>query len=353
MNWNFFVDVFVCVIVMLIGMVQVIEDVFYIDVDGLVVLVEVESVQLFGFFFMMFNMKVELFDDVCVCQVLYYVFDMDKIIEIGMFGNVILVMLFLFEDYLNYYEVFMVYFYDLEKVEELLVEVGVFDFVIMLCMIDIGWVKEVVLFIKEFFDVIGIDIIFDISQFVLMYEKVDFGDYIVVIVFGDLLVFGVDFDLFMNWWYGENVWIQMCIVWVDFLEYVELCMLFDIVVIQEGEEQQEFWNQVYDLIFDQVVLYLLFYCKLFIVWSLQELVGFQLVFMIGLLFFDVGVVVKQYLFDRVGVCLFEECVFVILFLEGVVCVLYVLFCWLVIVVVVVDDFWYYVFGFFCDVVFVC
>ncbi|PJI53529.1 hypothetical protein CTI14_27205 [Methylobacterium radiotolerans] len=198
--------------------------------------------QSFGLLFMMFNTKAEPFDDVRVRQALHYALDMDKIIETGMLGNATPATSFLPEDYPNYHEASTVYSYDPEKAEELLEEAGVSDLAITLRMTDTGWVKEVAPLIKESLDAIGIDTTLDISQSASMYEKVDSGDYTVAIAPGDPSVFGVDPDLLMNWWYGENVWTQTRTAWADSPEYAELRTLLDTAVTQEGEEQQESWE---------------------------------------------------------------------------------------------------------------
>ena len=292
MNWNLLADASARVTAMSTGTVQAIEDVPYIDADGLAASAEVESVQSFGLLFIMFNTKAEPFDDVRVRQALHYALDMDKIIETGMLGNATPATSFLPEDYANYHEASTVYSYDPEKAEELLAEAGVSDLAITLRMTDTGWVKEVAPLIKESLDAIGIDTTLDISQSASMYEKVDSGDYTVAIAPGDPSVFGVDPDLLMNWWYGENVWTQTRTAWADSPEYAELRTLLDTAVTQEGEEQQESWNQAYDLISDQAVLYPLFHRKLPTAWSSQELVGFQPVPTTGLSFLDVGVAAK-------------------------------------------------------------
>lgn len=292
MNWNLLADASARVTAMSTGTVQAIEDVPYIDADALAASADVESVQSFGLLFMMFNTKAAPFDDVRVRQALHYALDMDKIIETGMLGNATPATSFLPEDYPNYHEASTVYTYDPDKAKELLDEAGVSDLAITLRMTDTGWVKEVAPLIKESLDAIGIDTTLDISQSASMYEKIDSGDYTVAIAPGDPSVFGVDPDLLMNWWYGENVWTQTRTAWADSPEYAELRTLLDTAVTQEGDEQQKTWDQAFDLISDQAVLYPLFHRKLPTAWSSQELVGFQPVPTTGLSFLDVGVAAK-------------------------------------------------------------
>lgn len=292
MNWNLLSDASARVTAMSTGTVQAIEDVPYIDVDALASSADVDSVQSFGLLFMMFNTKAAPFDDVRVRQALHYALDMDKIIGTGMLGNATPATSFLPETYPNYHEASTVYTYDPEKAKELLADAGVSDLSITLLTTDTGWVKEVAPLIKESLDAIGIDTTLDIGQSASMYEKVDAGDYTVAVAPGDPSVFGVDPDLLMNWWYGENVWTQTRTNWADSPEYAQLRTLLDTAVQQEGEEQQKTWDEAYDLLSDQAVLYPLFHRKLPTAWSSQELVGFQPVPTTGLSFLDVGVAAK-------------------------------------------------------------
>ena len=292
MNWNLLSDASARVTAMSTGTIQAMEDVPYIDVDSLASAADVESVQSFGLLFMMFNTKAAPFDDVRVRQAMHYALDMDKIIETGMLGNATPATSFLPETYPNYNEASTVYSYDPEKAEELLAEAGVDDLSITLLTTDTGWVKEVAPLIKESLDAIGIDTTLDIGQSASMYEKVDSGDYTVAIAPGDPSVFGVDPDLLMNWWYGENVWTQTRTNWADSAEYAELRTLLDDAVQQQGDEQQATWDKAYDLIADEAVLYPLFHRKLPTAWSSQELIGFAPVPTTGLSFLDVGVAAK-------------------------------------------------------------
>ncbi|WP_309104431.1 ABC transporter substrate-binding protein [Microbacterium sp.] len=292
MNWNLLADASARVTAMSTGTVHAIEDVPYIDVDALAASADVESVQSFGLLFMMFNTKAAPFDDVRVRQAMHYALDMDKIIETGLLGNATAATSFLPETYPNYHEASTVYTYDPDKAKDLLAEAGVSDLSITLLTTDTGWVKEVAPLIKESLDAIGIDTTLDIGQSASMYEKVDSGNYTVAVAPGDPSVFGVDPDLLMNWWYGENVWTQTRTNWADSPEYAELRTLLDGAVQQEGDEQQASWNDALDLIADEAVLYPLFHRKLPTAWNSQELVGFQPVSTTGLSFLDVGVAAK-------------------------------------------------------------
>lgn len=292
MNWNLLADPSARVTAMQSGTIQAMEDVPYIDVDALASAADVESVQSFGLLFMMFNTNAKPFDDPRVRQALHYALDMDKIIETGMLGNATAATSYLPENYPNYHKASTVYTYDPEKAKELLAEAGASDLSITLNTTDTGWVKEVAPLIKESLDAVGVKTTLEISQSAAMYEKVDSGDYTVAVAPGDPSVFGVDPDLLMNWWYGDNVWQKTRTGWSDSPEYAELTELLKTAVQQTGDEQQQTWNKAFDLLSEQAVIYPLFHRKLPTAWSSQQLVGFKPVPTTGLSFLDVGVAAK-------------------------------------------------------------
>lgn len=292
MNWNLLSDSAARVTAMSSGTIQAMEDVPYIDVDSLASTADVDSVQSFGLLFMMFNTNAAPFDDPRVRQAFFYALDMDKIIETGMLGNATAATSFLPENYTNYHEASTVYTYDPDKAEELLDEAGVSDLSITLLTTDTGWVKEVAPLIKESLDAIGVDVTLDVGQSAAAYAKVDSGDYTVMVAPGDPSVFGNDPDLLMKWWYGDNVWTNTRTNWADTEEYAKLSDLLDTAEQEQGDAQQETWNEAFDLLSEQAVLYPLFHRKLPTAWSSQELVGFQPVPTTGLSFLDVGVAAK-------------------------------------------------------------
>mgnify|MGYP003583202426 CR=1 FL=1 len=289
MNWNLLADSAARVTAMSSGTIQAMEDVPYIDVDTLAATADVESVHWFAVLFMMFHTQAPPFDDPRVRQAFFYALDMDKIIETGMLGNATAATSFLPDTYPNYNEASTVYSYDPDKAEELLDEAGVSDLSITLLTTDTGWVKEVAPLIKESLDAIGVDVTLDIGQSAAQYAKVDSGEYTVMVAPGDPSVFGSDPDLLMNWWYGANVWTQTRTHFADTPEYAELRELLDTAVQETGDAQQQTWNQAFDLIAEQAVLYPLFHRKLPTAWSSEQLVGFQPVPTTGLSFLDVGV----------------------------------------------------------------
>ena len=289
MNWNLLSDPAARVTALSSGTVHAIEDVPYIDLPALEGQVDAESVQSFGLLFMMFNTDKEPFDDPRVRQAFFYALDMDKIIETGLLGNAAPATGFLPKEHPNYNEASTVYTYDPEKAKALLAEAGVENLSINLLTTDTGWVSDVAPLIKEDLDAIGVDTTLDIGQSGGQYTKVDAGELDVMVAPGDPSVFGNDPDILMRWWYGDNVWSESRYRWNDTEEFAELSGLLDLAVQAEGEEQQELWNQAFDLISEEVPLYPLLHRQLPTAWDSGSLSGFAPVPLTGLSFLDVGV----------------------------------------------------------------
>ncbi len=288
--WNLLSDPAARVTAMSSGTVSAIEDVPYIDVPTLEGAVDVESVQSFGTLFMMFNTDLPPFDDVRVRQAFFYALDMDKIIDNGLLGNGAAATSFLPQSHPNYHEASTVYSYDPEKAKSLLAEAGVSDLSITLLTTDTGWFADIAPLIKENLDVIGVDTTLDIGQSGGQYTKVDNGDLQVMVAPGDPSVFGNDPDLLMRWWYGDNVWSQSRYRWNDDPKFAELQSILDAAVRTSGDEQQELWDEAFDLISTEVPLYPLLHRKLPTAWDGDTLSGFKPLPITGLSFLDAGLV---------------------------------------------------------------
>jgi peptide/nickel transport system substrate-binding protein len=290
MKWNLLSDPSARVTAMSSGTIHAMEDVPYIDVEALGNQgVRVEKAQSFGLLFMMFNTDKEPFDDPRVRQAFFYALDLDKIIDTGLLGNAAPATSFLPESHPNYHEASTVYTYDPERAKSLLQEAGVGNLSIKLTTTDTGWVQEMAPLLKESFDALGISTKLDIGDSAGQYSKVDAGQFDVMVAPGDPSVFGNDPDILMRWWYGDNVWPTSRYRWADEPEYKRLVELMDGAVRAEGQEQQEKWNQTFDLISEEVPLYPLFHRQLPTAWDDQALEGFEPVPMTGLSFLDVGV----------------------------------------------------------------
>ncbi|MCA5892214.1 ABC transporter substrate-binding protein [Isoptericola sp. NEAU-Y5] len=288
LQWDLLADPAARVTAQSSGTVSAIEDVPYIDVPTLEGQATVESVQSFGLLFMMFNTDEKPFDDARVRQAFFYALDMDKIIDTGMLGNAEAATSFLPKGHPSYNEASTVYTYDPQEAKDLLAEAGVKDLTIDLTTTDTGWVADVAPLIKEDLEAIGVKTSLDVGQSAGQYAKVDEGNFQVMVAPGDPSVFGNDADLLMRWWFGDNVWADRRYRWNDDPKFAELQELLDGAVQTGGDEQQELWNQAFDLISDEVPLYPLFHRKLPTAWATDELSGFTPLPVTGLSFLDVG-----------------------------------------------------------------
>ena len=150
----------------------------------------------------------------------------------------------------------MVYEYDQEKAKSLLEEAGVTPGTIELCITDNEQVQAMSVQVKEDLDALGFDVTINEQTSANTYTYIDGGgDFDLLLAPGDPSCFGNDPDLLMNWWYGDNVWMQSRARWSDSAEWAELTEMMNTALAQEGDEQQETWNKCFDFIADQCVLY--------------------------------------------------------------------------------------------------
>lgn len=289
MTWNLLADPAARVSAMQSKRVNAIEDVPYLNVDGLGRVVKTQSVQSFGLLFMMFNTSQKPFDDKRVRQAFFYAIDMDKLIANGMLGNAEAASSYVQKGHPDYVKAKTVYKHDPAKAKALLKEAGVSDLAITLLTTDTGWVKDVAPLIKEDLDAAGIATTLDIGQSAGQYKKVDNNQYQVMVAPGDPSVFGNDADLLLRWFYANNLWAQKRYRWNSGADFEKLQSLLDAGARESDPKKQlATWSQIYDLISDEVPLYPLLHRKLPTAWDPNALSGFQPISMTGLSFLDVG-----------------------------------------------------------------
>ena len=94
----------------------------------------------------------------------------------------------------------------------------------------------------------------------------------------------------MNWWYGDNTWTQKRTQWKGSEAYEQLQTLMNQAVQATGDEQQEIWNQCFDLIAQEVPLYPLFHRSVTTAYYADQLDGYEPIGTTGLNF--IGVTAK-------------------------------------------------------------
>lgn len=289
MTWNLLSDASARVSAMQSKRVNAIEDVPYLNVDGLSRVVSTKSVQSFGLLFMMFNTTAKPFDDKRVRQAFFHAIDIDKLIANGMLGNAEAASSYVQEKHPDYVKAKTVYKHDPKKAKALLAAAGVSDLQVTLLTTDTSWVKDVAPLIKEDLDAVGITTTLDIGQSAGQYKKVDNNEFQVMVAPGDPSVFGNDADLLLRWFYANNIWSQKRYRWNSGAEFDALQTLLDEGVRESDRKKQlATWSKIYDLVSDEVPLYPLLHRKLPTAWNDKALSGFQPISMTGLSFLGTG-----------------------------------------------------------------
>lgn len=251
----------------------------------------VEYKQGFSLPFLMFNTKKAPFDDNRVRQAFLYAINVPQLISNAMMDKAEAATSFLPASHANYHEASTVYTYDTAKATELLQEAGVSGLSITLDTTDANWITALSPQIKNDLEATGLVTveIREQASSSLYANQTDTDDpqFDVVLAPGDPSVFGNDPDLLMNWWYGDNTWTQKRTQWKGSEAYEQLQTLMNQAVQASGDEQQELWNQCFDLIAEQAPLYPLFHRSVTTAYYADQLDGYEPIGTTGLNFIDV------------------------------------------------------------------
>ncbi|WP_420180173.1 ABC transporter substrate-binding protein [Paenarthrobacter sp. TA1.8] len=289
MTWLLLSDAAARVTAVQSGRVQAIEDVPYLDVDGLKSKVKVESVQSFGLLFLMFNCAKAPFDNKLVRQALHFGMDKESIIKKALFGNAKAATSYFQEGHPDYVKAKNVYGFDTSKAEELLKQAGVTSLEFELLTTDTAWVKDVAPLILESWNKIpGVKVTVKSLQSGALYsDRVGKGDFSVVAAPGDPSVFGNDADLLLSWFYSGATWMDKRAFWTT-PERTKLQELMNKGSQASGDEAKKIVGEIVDMVSDEVPLYPVFHRQLPSAWDEKKLNGFQPLPTTGLSFIDVG-----------------------------------------------------------------
>ena len=251
----------------------------------------VEYVPGFAAPFLMFNCAKAPFSDARVRQALLYALDVDSLIADTCAGHARAVTSLLPDYYRGYHRASTVYSYDKEKARALLTEAAVEPFALTLRCND-NWVSELAAAVAADWEALGFTVevvpydtaalFADISEAPATDEPLPFD---VVLSPGDPSCFGNDPDLLINWWYGDNLWTQARSCWASTAQWAALADLVQQARVATDEgEQQQLWNQCFDLIAAEVPLYPLFHRETATAYYDALLDGYDPISATGLLF---------------------------------------------------------------------
>ena len=220
----------------------------------------VETVDGFATRFMMFDIAKAPWDNVKVRQAVMYALNYDQMISNAFAGMAVVPTSYLPQSFANYHEASTVYTYDPEKAKSLLAEAGVDPASlgeIELCVTDNEQVVAMATQVEQDLSAIGFTVKINEQTSQATYAYIDAGEntYDLLLAPGDPSCFGADPDLLMNWWFGDSVWMRTRCPWTGSAEWKQLQELMQTALGQSGDEQQETWNQCFDLLAEQCVLY--------------------------------------------------------------------------------------------------
>ncbi|QPL04821.1 MULTISPECIES: ABC transporter substrate-binding protein [Actinomyces] len=248
--------------------------------------IKVAAQQGFGLLFIMFNNSV--LTDVKARQAVLYALDYASICETGLGTLATPASCFVHEDHPAYKKASTVYTYDVEKAKSLLAEAGVTE-INLLCT-DHGWFSNVRPIVRQNLEALGVTVNYQEKKSSEVYGYIDSneGAWDVMLAPGDPSVFGSDADLLLRWWYGGDVWTDTRMHWKGTEAYTKVQEMLDEAVKLTGDKQIAKWQEVFNLLSDEVPLYPLLHRKTPTAYNGETLQGFKPIALTGLSFAGVG-----------------------------------------------------------------
>ena len=222
-----------------------------------------DEVQGFGTRFIMFNCTKEPWTNVLARQAVMYALNVDNMITNTFDGYASAATSYLPSTFTNYHEASVVYTYDADKAASLLDEAGVTPGDLIIRTTDNTQAVGMGTQAENDLSALGFNVTITTDTSASTYAAIDTGedDFDILIAPGDPSCFGADPDLLLNWWFGDNTWTQVRCPWQDTDEWQELNSLMSDALAAEGDEQQELWNQCFDILAENVYLYPIVHIK--------------------------------------------------------------------------------------------
>lgn len=224
---------------------------------------KIDNVQGFGTRFIMFNLAKEQWQNVKARQAVMYAINYDQIVSNAFAGYATPATCYLSDSFTNYHQASTVYTTDTDKASSLLSESGITAGPIVMRTTDNEQVKAMATQVKNDLDALGFTTEIKSDTSAATYGAIDSGtdDWDLLLAPGDPSCFGGDTDLLLNWWYGDNVWMQSRCPWGTSDEWKKLNELMSTALTQSGDEQQSTWNECFDIIAENCVLYPIVHVK--------------------------------------------------------------------------------------------
>ena len=217
----------------------------------------VDQVAGFGTRFIMFNVKKAPWDNVKARQAIMYSLNTEQMVNNAFSGLASIPTCYLPESFSNYHKAAVNYTYDADKAKSLLSEAGVTPGDLVLRTTDNAQVVAMGTQAQEDLKALGFNVTLTSDQSPATYAAIDQADdsWDILIAPGDPSCFGGDTDLLLNWWFGDNVWMKTRCAWNTSDEWKKLNGLMSDALATSGSAQQDCWNQCFDILAEQVVLY--------------------------------------------------------------------------------------------------
>ena len=223
---------------------------------------KVDTVQGFATRFIMFDIAKAPWDNVKARQAVMYALNYDQMISNAFAGLAAVPSCYLPNDpaFPNYHEASTVYSYDPDKAKQLLDEAGIDPASlgeIELCTTDNEQVEAMATQVQQDLTALGFSVKINSQTSQGIYAYIDAAEntYDMLLAPGDPSCFGADPDLLMNWWFGDSVWMRTRCPWMESEEWKHLQELMSTALAQTGDEQQQTWNECFDILAEQCVLY--------------------------------------------------------------------------------------------------
>ncbi|WP_433063208.1 ABC transporter substrate-binding protein [Dactylosporangium sp. CS-033363] len=243
------------------GQSQVIEAVPFLNAATVQAPYKTDVKQAFNGLYLMFNCSAAPFSDKRVRQALFYAIDTKKVMATALNGFGETATSYLDSANPDYQRAATVYDYDPQKAKALLAEAGVTGLSFELVTTNVAFIADSAPVIIDCWKQIGVTAKLNTAPTAqVLSQLVPADNFRVLAGSGDPTIYGPDADLLLRWYYYGNQWLVNRARWSDPAR-TRLAELIDKAATQQGAEQKTTWKQVFDLVADEVPLYMLYHTK--------------------------------------------------------------------------------------------